>query len=130
MDSAEKQQRELIPRGAMPSAISQQKLASLARSEGKAVAASEKCDSGFGSLSIEMCEDSEIRTVEERTQNLTIDDPETNTRHSSSEPTTRDSLSQSEELYQNYAQCNDVRYLLAQDHVRNLLFLQDDDGDT
>ena len=134
MDSTQKQ-RKLIPRGAQPSAISRQKLVSLTRNEGKAVAAVDQCDSGFvddeelRSRSMEICEEKEIRSVEERTQNLSIDDPETNIRHSSPD-TTQEGLSQSEELYFNYAQRNDVKYLLAQDHVRNLLFLQDDDGDT
>lgn len=41
-------QRKLIPRGAMPSALAQQKLSSFAQREGKGVAASIQCDSGFG----------------------------------------------------------------------------------
>lgn len=127
-------QRKLIPRGAMPSALAQQKLSSFAQREGKGVAASIQCDSGFGddeelrSQSME-CNDKEIRSVEERTQNLTIDDPDTNTRHPSLE-TNDHGLSQNEELLLNFAQSNDVRYLLAQEHVRRQLFLQDDDGDT
>ena len=127
-------QRKLIPRGAMPKALAQQKLSSLALSGGKAVTANIQCDSGFGddeelrSQSLEF-HDKEIRSVEERTQNLTIDDPNTNTRHPSLE-TNEQGLSQNEELFLNYAQSNDVRYLFAQEHVRRLLFLQDDDGDT
>lgn len=126
-------QRKLIPRGAMPKALAQQSLSSFARTGGKAVTASIQCDSGFGDdeelpQNIE-CNDKEIRSVEERTQNLTIDDPDTNTRHPSLE-TNEQGLSQNEELFMNYAQSNDVRYLLAQEHVRRLLFLQDDDGDT
>lgn len=125
--------RKLIPRGAMPSALVQQKLSSFAQSGGKAVTANIQCDSGFGddedlrSQSIE-CNDKEIRSVEERTQNLTIADPDTNTRHTSLE--INDRLSQNEELFLNYAQTNDVKYIFAQEHVRRLLFLQDDDGDT
>lgn len=127
-------QRKLIPRGAVRSAILQQKLSSFAQREGKAVAASVQCDSGFGddeelrSQSME-CGDKEIRSVEEQTQNLTIDDPDTNTRHPSLEPNEQ-GLAQSEELFLNYAQRNDVRYLLVQEHARKLLFLPDDDGDT
>ena len=137
MDSVQKQ-RKLIPRGAQPRLILQQKLAE-ARNEGKeavlAGAGIDQCDSGFGddeelrSRSIEIGCEKEIRSVEERTQNLSIDDPETNIRHSSPD-STQEGLSQSEELYLNYAQRNDVRYLLAQDHARRLLFAQDDDGDT
>lgn len=74
------------------------------------------------------CDDKEIRSVEERTENLTIDDPNTDTRHPSLESNT--GLSRNEELYLNYAQRNDVRYLLAQEHIRSLLFHQDEDGDT
>lgn len=127
-------QRKLIPRGAMPKALAQQKLSSFALSGGKAVTASIQCDSGFGDdeelrfQSIE-CNDKEIRSVEERTQNLTIADPDTNTRHPSL-GTDEQGLSRNEELFLNYAQSNDVRYLFAQEHVRRLLFLQDDDGDT
>ena len=137
MDSVQKQ-RKLIPRGAQPRVILQQKLASETLNEGKAVLAVpviDQCDSGFGddeelrSRSIEIGGEKEIRSVEERTQNLCIDDPETNIRHSSPD-STQEGLSQSEELYLNYAQRNDVRYLLAQDHARRLLFAQDDDGDT
>ena len=127
-------QRKLIPRGAIPRALAQQKFSSFAEREGKAVSASIQCDSGFGddeelrSQSME-CNDKEIRSVEERTQNLTIDDPDTNTRHPSLERNEQ-ALSQNEELFLNYAQSNDVRYLLAQEHFRRQLFLQDDDGDT
>jgi len=126
--------RKLIPRGAMRSALAQQQLSAFAQKGGKAVTASIQCDSGFGddedlrSQSME-CKDNEIRSVEERTQNLTIADPDTNTRHPSLEANEQ-VLSQSEELYLNYARSNDVRYLFAQEHVRRLLFLQDDDGDT
>ena len=136
MASVTKQQRKLIPRGAQPSAITRQKLASLTRNEGKAVMASEQCDSGFvddeelRSRSMEICSETQMRSVEESTQNLTIDDPKTNSRHSSSIDSIQEGLSQSEELYLNYAQRNDVRYLLTQDHFRNLLFLPDEDGDT
>ena len=118
----------------MPKALAQQKLSSFALSGGKAVTASIQCDSGFGdddelrSQSLER-NDKEIRSVEERTQNLTIADPDTNTRHPSLE-TDEQRLAQNEELFLNYAQSNDVRYLFAQEHVRRLLFLQDDDGDT
>ena len=126
--------RKLIPRGAIPSPLAQQKLSSFAQREGKAVTASIQCDSGFGddeelrSQSMEY-NDKEIRSVEERTQNLTIDDPDTNTRHPSLE-SNEQGLSQNEELFLNYAQSNDVRYIFAQEQVRRLLFLQDDDGDT
>lgn len=137
MDSASKQQRKLIPRGAQPSAITRQKLASLTRNEGKlAVTASEQCDSGFvddeelRSRSMEICSETQMRSVEEWTQNLTIDDPETNSRHPSSSYPTKEGFSQSEELYLNYAQRNDVRYLLAQEHFRRLMFVPDEDGDT
>ena len=134
MDSTVEQRRKLTPRGAMPRALAQQKLSSLAQMGGKAVTASIQCDSGFGddeelrSQSME-CNDSEIRSVEERTQNLSIADPDTNTRHPSLE-TNEQGLSQNEELFLNFAQSNDVRYLFAQEPVRRLLFLQDDDGDT
>ena len=138
MDSVQKQ-RKLIPRGAQPRLILQQKLAEARNEfEGKAVLAGagiDQCDSGFGddeelrSRSIEIGCEKDIRSVEERTHNLSIDDPETNIRHSSPD-STQEGLSQSEELYLNYAQRNDVRYLLAQDHARRLLFAQDDDGDT
>jgi len=127
-------QRKLIPRGAMRSGLAQQQLSSFAQKGGKAVNANIQCDSGFGDdeelrcQSME-CNDNEIRSVEERTQNLTIADPDTNTRHPSLE-TNEQLLSQNEELYLNYARSNDVRYLFAQEHVRRLLFLQDDDGDT
>ena len=126
-------QRKLIARGAMPSALAQQKLASLALGGDKAVTASIQCDSGFVDdeelpQSIE-CNDKEIRSVEERTQNLTIADPDTDTRHPSLE-TNEQRLPQNEELFLNYARSNDVRYLFAQEPVRTLLFLQDDDGDT
>lgn len=128
-------QRKLTPRGGMPSSISRQKLSSFTQREGKlAVAPSDQCDSGFcddeelRSRSME-CDDKEIRSVEERTENLTIDDPNTDTRHPSLEPNT-EGLSRNEELYLNYAQRNDVRYLLAQEHIRSLLFHQDEDGDT
>ena len=137
MDSASKQQRKLIPRGAQPSAITRQKLSSLTRNEGKlAVTASEQCDSGFvddeelRSRSMEVCSETQMRSVEECTQNLTIDDPETNTRHPSSSYSSKEGFSQSEELYLNYAQRNDVRYLLAQEHFRRLMFMPDEDGDT
>lgn len=134
MDSVQKP-RKLIPRGAQPSAISQQKLLSLARNEGKSVSAMDQCDSGFGdddelrSRSLEIGCEKEIRSVEEKTQNLSIDDPETNIRHSSPD-STQEGLTQNEELYLNYAQSNDGRYLLAQHHVRAMLFVQDEDGDT
>lgn len=127
-------QRKLIRRGAPPSAMLHHKLSSFAQNEGKAVSASIQCDSGFGddeelrSQSME-CEDREIRSVEERTQNLSIDDPDTNTRHPSLDSNGQ-GLAQNEELFLNYAQSNDARYLLAQEHARRLLFLQDDDGDT
>lgn len=134
MDSATGQ-RKLTPRGGMPSSISRQKLSSFTQREGKlAVAPSDQCDSGFcddeelRSRSME-CDDKEIRSVEERTENLTIDDPNTDTRHPSLESNT-EGLSRNEELYLNYAQRNDVRYLLAQEHIRSLLFHQDEDGDT
>ena len=131
MDSVQSQ-RKLIPRGAQPSAILQQKLSDQSRMGEKAV--SSQCDSGFGddeelrSRSMEICCENQIRSVEERTQNLTIDDPKTNSRHCSLD--SQEGLSHSEELYLNYAQRDDVQYLLAQDHVRTLLFAQDDDGDT
>lgn len=134
MDSVQRQ-RKLIPRGAQPSAILQQKLSAEMRMGEKAVSGiRDQCDSGFGddeelrSRSMEICCDSQIRSVEERTQNLTIEDPKTNSRHCSLD--SQEGLSHSEELYLNYAQRDDVRYLLAQDHVRTLLFAQDDDGDT
>lgn len=126
--------RKLIPRGAMRSGLAQQKLSSFVQGGGKAVTASIQCDSGFGddeelrSQSME-CNDNEIRSVEERTQNLTISDPDTNTRHPSLEANDQ-VLSRTEELFLNYARSNDVRYLFAQEHVRRLLFVQDDDGDT
>lgn len=127
-------QRKLTPRGAMPSAILQQKLSSFSRNEGKAVTASEQCDSGFVDDEDLRCQSMErkdelIRSVEERTENLTIDDPDTDTRHPSLE-SQESLLSKNEELYLNYAQSSDVRYLLAQEHIRRQLFLQDDDGDT
>lgn len=128
-------QRKLIPRGAMPRAMLHHELSSFAHErKGKEVTASIQCDSGFGddeelrSQSME-CEDKEIRSVEEQTQNLTIEDPDTNTRHPSLDSNGQ-GLSQNEELFLNYAQRNDVRYLLVQEHARRLLFLQDDDGDT
>ena len=137
MDSPQKQRR-LIPRGAQRRGIVEQNLSFGSKIGGKAVLADsgiDQCDSGFAdddelrSRSMEIDAVSEIRSVEEKTQNLTIDDPETNFRHSSPNPPL-EKLSRIEELYLNYAQRNDVRYLLAQDHVRKLLFLQDDDGDT
>ncbi|XP_078351730.1 nuclear factor NF-kappa-B p105 subunit-like isoform X2 [Oculina patagonica] len=128
-------QRKLVPRGAIPRGMLREELSSFAQRKGKEVSASIQCDSGFGddeelrSQSME-CEDKEIRSVEEQTQNLTIDDPDTNTRHPPSLDSNGQGLSQNEELFLNYAQRNDVRYLLAQEHARRLLFLQDDDGDT
>lgn len=136
MDSTTSGQRKLTPRGAMPTGLVRQKLLAVPHADGKVVSASYQCDSGFGddeelrSRSIERNNEvTSLRSVEERTENLSIEDPATDNRHPSLE-SQDSSLLKNEELYRNYAHTNDVRYLLAQDHVRKQLYLQDDDGDT
>lgn len=138
MDSPQ-QQRKLVRRGAPSKAISQYHLSAVIQHGGKAVlpdSSNNQCDSGFGddeelrSGSLESYAEDSIRSVEEKTQNLTIDDPNTNVRHSSPDSSSYEELARNEELLLNYAQQNDSRYLLAQDPVRHLLFAQDVDGDT
>lgn len=138
MDSPQ-QQRKLVRRGAPSKAISQYHLSAVIQHGGKAVlpeSNTNQCDSGFGddeelrSVSLESDAEDSIRSVEEKTQNLTIDDPNTNIRHSSPDSSSYEELGRNEELLLNYAQQNDSRYLLAQDAVRHLLFAQDVDGDT
>lgn len=137
MDSTTSGQRKLIPRGAMPTGLVRQKMLAVPHADGKVVSANyQQCDSGFGddeelrSRSIERNNEvTNLRSVEERTENLSIEDPDTDNRHPSLE-SQDSSLLKNEELYLNYAHTNDVRYLLAQDHVRKQLYLQDDDGDT
>ena len=138
MDSPQKQ-RKLVPRGAQSRAISKYHLSADIHHGGKAVLPSSsinQCDSGFGddeelrSESLELDAENPICSVVEKTQNLIINDPHTNIRHSSPDSSSFEKLARNEELLLNYSQQNDPRYLLAQDHFRHLLFAQDVDGDT
>lgn len=134
-----RQQRKLVPRGAQSRAIPKHHLSTVSQHGEKAVVANlsiDQCDSGFGddeelrSSSLELDAGNQIRSVEEKTQNLTIEDPDTNIRHSSPDSSSHERLPLNEELFLDYAQQNDSRYLLAQEHFRHLLFAQDVDGDT
>lgn len=134
--AAQGRQRTLIPRGAPASAIPCHKLSELAKMDGVAPQKKEQCDSGFGDdeelRSERLQSDGEVRSLEQTTQNLSIEDP-------SERPDERQPSSLEQEdgrtetahtggHFLNFAQCNDVRYLLAP--VREGLFLQDQDGDT
>ena len=139
MDSPQ-QQRKLVPRGALSRPISKHHLSTVSHHGAKEVVPNlnidQQCDSGFGddeelrSASLKLDAENPIRSVEEKTQNLTIEDPDTNIRHSSPDSSSHERLPLNEELFLNYAQQDDPRYLLAQEHFRHLLFAQDVDGDT
>ena len=88
MDSTTSGQRKLTPRGAMPTGLVRQKMLAVPHADGKVVSASSQCDSGFGddeelrSRSIERNNEfTSLRSVEERTENLSIEDPDTDNRY-------------------------------------------------
>ena len=131
--SSKADEESLVRRGAPLCAIPPQQLKvvqNACRQQSK-----EQCDSGFGEGSESFKnEDDDVRSIEESTKNITIEDPndKAEERQPISSPAEDDTNMKSVPPIGghllDFARCSDVRYLLAPQ--RELLFVGDEDGDT